>query len=383
MTTMSDETWRKYASGLIDSITESGSLQSSKWRAALEQVPRHVFVPSFYDQQTDGNWIETNSDSPSWLEKVYENKPLITALAPLPSGNLVTVSSSTKPGLMIRMLESLDICDDSRVLEIGTGTGYNAGLLAHRLGDQNVYSVDIDNDLVETARIRLAGLGYLPTLVATHGGHGLPEHAPYDRIIATCSVPLIPWAWADQVKPGGLVLVDLKPSIHAGSLALLRRYPDRLEGRFLKWAGFMAIRDTDGAPSVATQAQTDNEGPAAATRLDPLPWSHLVPWFLSHSRLPHMTLFGYRDFGSDGPRTVTFAAADGSWCQVALKADDDGWYAVRQGGPVRMWDEYERTYDEWDALGRPGWERLGLTVTPDQVHRVWLDDADSEHCWSI
>jgi hypothetical protein len=69
--------------------------------------------------------VETAEGDDGWLESVYRNEPLITALAVASNGNRVTVSSSTKPGLMVRMLEAMDVRDEHRVLEIGTGTGYN------------------------------------------------------------------------------------------------------------------------------------------------------------------------------------------------------------------------------------------------------------------
>jgi hypothetical protein len=56
---------------------------------------------------------------------------------------------------------------------------------------------------------------------------------------------------------------------------------------------------------------------------------------------------------------------------------------VRQGGPVAIWDEFEAVHGEWEALGRPGWDRLGLTVTADGQHRVWLDEPDGAHGWSL
>lgn len=120
---------------------------------------------------------------------------------------------------MTRMLETLDVRDSDRVLEIGTGAGYNAALLCHRLGDRQVYSVDVEPDLVDAARSRLAALGYHPTLVCADGGLGLPEHAPYDRIIATCSVPRVPWSWVGQTKLDGVILADLKVSVVAGNLS--------------------------------------------------------------------------------------------------------------------------------------------------------------------
>ena len=129
------------------------------------------------------------------------------------------------------------------MLEVGTGTGYNAALLSHRIGDQHVFSVDIEPDLVQLARERLARIGYRPTLVTADGADGLPEHAPYDRIVGTCSVPSVPWAWVEQVREGGLILVDLKLAPLAGNLVLLHRDDQRADGRFdPTYASFMAMR---------------------------------------------------------------------------------------------------------------------------------------------
>ncbi|HWR47240.1 MAG TPA: methyltransferase domain-containing protein [Pseudonocardiaceae bacterium] len=127
------------------------------------------------------------------MELVYSDTTLITAVADYAErGVRIPVSSSSKPDLMVRMLEELDVTDGDRVLEIGTGTGYNAALLSHRLGSQNVFSLDVDPALIAAARPRLTRLGYHPTLAAVDGAAGLAGHAPYARIIATCSVPAIP-----------------------------------------------------------------------------------------------------------------------------------------------------------------------------------------------
>ncbi|MFI6031879.1 methyltransferase domain-containing protein [Amycolatopsis magusensis] len=376
--------WRELAHQLADQLAAEGVLRSPQWGTAIEEVPRHVFVPSFYTQQPGGQWTETTSDSARWLEQVYRNEPLITALAVAPNGNQVTVSSSTKPGLMVRMLEALDIEDTHRVLEIGTGTGYNAGLLTHRLGDGQVFSVDISAGLVNAARDRLAARGLTPCLVTAHGGGGLPRHAPFDRIIATCSVPAIPWTWADQVHAGGRVLVDLKRSVHAGTLVLLTRRKDRLEGRFLpRWAGFMAIRDTDTAPPHDPFTVTPAEGTKSWTTLPPLPWDALVPWFLAQAQLPSPIRFGYRGATQHGrPVWAVFTSNEGSWCAVQMDSDHDR-REVRQSGQVRIWDAFETAHSRWQHLGEPGWDRLGLTVSADGLHRVWLDHPDSRHHWTL
>jgi protein-L-isoaspartate O-methyltransferase len=286
------------------------------------------------------------------------------------------VSSSTKPDLMVRMLETLDVHDGHRVLEIGSGTGYNASLLAHRLGDRNVFSVDVDTDLVAVARRRLADIGCHPQLAARDGITGWPEHAPYDRIIATCSVARIPWAWAQQLTPaGGKVLADLKLGTSAGNLVLLHRYNDRLEGRFTeRWAAFMGMRhDDDTTPSRAPKATTS--GPQRVTSAPAEPWnSHREVWMLGCLTLPTHLRHGYTlDSATRTPTAATLSAPDGSWCEIDLTpTGDDGSRRVREAGPTPLWVHVEHAYRLWYQHDQPGWQRFGLTVT-ESHQRVWLD----------
>ncbi|MGH3602017.1 MAG: methyltransferase domain-containing protein, partial [Pseudonocardiaceae bacterium] len=156
--------------------------------------------------------------------------------------------------LMIRMLEALDVRDAHRVLEIGTGTGYNAALLGHRLDDQGVYSLDIDPILVAATRDRLAQLGYHPSLVTGDGAEGFPEHAPFDRIIATCSLRAFPAQWIHQLRPGGMALVHLEGPLGAGNLLALRRdsTQPRVQGRFLPWWGCFMARRTSAGPTTGS-----------------------------------------------------------------------------------------------------------------------------------
>lgn len=80
---------------------------------------------------------------------------------------------------------------------------------------------------------------------------------------------------------------------------------------------------------------------------------------------------------------AVFSTSDGSWAAVALKPDGTGEREVRQGGPVRILDVFEAAQGMWDELGRPNWDRLGLTVTPDGRHRVWLDQPDDGIGWDL
>jgi len=270
----------------------------------------------------------------------YSPETLITALESGDGGEKA-VSSSTKPDLMVRMLETLDVHDGHRILEIGTGTGYNAALLSHRLGDQRVYSVDVDAELVTLARARLSVAGYHPTVVAGDGAHGLPEHAPYDRIIATCSVPAIPWEWAEQLAPGGAILVDVKLGVSAGNLALLRRVDDRLEGHFTqRWAAFMRMRSaTRLAP--APRADRAAEARTRFTDIPATPWSaNSAAWFLAHLKLPAGLTFGFDlDPATRRPAASTLAAPDGSWVRRSLTDE-----TVTEGGSTPLWRHVEWGY---------------------------------------
>jgi protein-L-isoaspartate O-methyltransferase len=184
--------WQPYAQSLADRLTAAGAL-TPDWRAAFTTVPRHQFVPEFFN--LDG--VRTSGDNPAqcevWLEAVYSDQSLTTQLMRAPDTELLwPTSSSTHPSLMAEMLALLEVEHGQRVLEIGTGTGYNAALLSYRLGAANITSIDIDPELVRVAGQRLATLGYQPHLSAGDGANGVASQAPFERIIATCGVPAIP-----------------------------------------------------------------------------------------------------------------------------------------------------------------------------------------------
>jgi protein-L-isoaspartate(D-aspartate) O-methyltransferase len=376
VTTTLDTDWTTYARRLADTLRDNGDLRCPAWHAAVAAVHRHLLVPRAFEQDSTGAWSEfTTADAP---QRVYSSETLITALETV-GAHQQPMSSSTKPDLMVRMLEILDIQDGHRVLEIGTGTGYNAALLAHRLGDDRVFSVEVDSGLVDLARRRLAAAGFRPTLVATDGAAGLPEHAPFDRIIATCSVPAIPWAWAEQLADGGAILADLKLAISAGNLVHLHRAHDHLEGRFTsRWAAFMAIR-CGPTPVPPARADTAPGGRIRSTAAPAEPWKTAsVAWFLAQLRLPANTTFTYNlDPTTRAPAAVTFTTTDGSWARVEI-----GHGTVTEADATPVWPHIEWAYQQWTDAGQPSWDRLGLTVTPTH-HTVWLDDPAGPHRWQL
>ncbi|MEW1719321.1 methyltransferase domain-containing protein [Streptomyces sp. NPDC093109] len=200
---------------LVAEIAATGALDDPAWRAAFEEVPRHVFVP-YYFVSRPGGWERLWSGDPDparrarWLRGAYTDGPLAIRVR---DGELI--SSSSQPSLMAGMLAALDVRDGDRVLEIGAGSGYNAALLAHRLGDDLVTTVELDPEIAESARTHLATAGYRPAVVAGDGARGCPERAPFDRIIATCTLPSVPAGWPAQCRPGARILAPLATGLIA------------------------------------------------------------------------------------------------------------------------------------------------------------------------
>ena len=164
------------------SLVAAGTLATADERvlAALAAVPRHRFVPS--DQSASA----------------YRNRPL-------PIGKGQTIS---QPFIVALMTQLLAIGPRSRVLEIGTGSGYQAAVLA-RLA-QHVYSIEIVAQLAAQAAATLASLGVRNVTTRTGDGYrGWPEEAPFDAIIVTAAPDHIPPALIDQLKPGGRMVIPV------------------------------------------------------------------------------------------------------------------------------------------------------------------------------
>ena len=205
----------------VEDLKGKGAIQAPRVEEAFRAVPRHLFLP----------------EVPA--ERVYRDESILTKRQ---DGQLV--SSSSQPAMMAIMLEQLDLQPGHHVLEIGAGTGYNAGLMAHIVGDYGrVTTIDIDEDLAEGARNRLSVAGLdVVTVVCRDGGLGYPEHAPYDRIVLTVAAWDIVPAWWDQLKPGGRLVLPLDVRGGVQKSVAFDKIGDHLESASVKDCGFMPLR---------------------------------------------------------------------------------------------------------------------------------------------
>jgi protein-L-isoaspartate(D-aspartate) O-methyltransferase len=169
------------------------------------------------------------------------------------------VSSSSQPAIMAIMLEQLDLQPGHRVLEIGAGTGYNAALMAHIVGDSgHVVTIDIDDDIVANAREQLAAAGFERVHVACgDGGLGYPAGASYDRIILTVGAWDIAPAWQEQLKSDGRLVLPLVLRGDVQKSVAFEHADGHLASVSVHTCGFMPLRGTCAGPQTTVQLGPD------------------------------------------------------------------------------------------------------------------------------
>ncbi len=167
---------------MVREAIEAQGITNADVLRAMRTVPRHLFVPEAY------------------IEMAYEDHPL-------PIGYGQTIS---QPYIVAWMTELLELKPGEKVLEIGTGSGYQAAILA-ALGYVDVYSIEIIPELAESATVRLAQLGYKVTTMFGDGYYGWPQYAPFDAIIVTAAPDHLPAPLVAQLKEGGRMVIPIGP----------------------------------------------------------------------------------------------------------------------------------------------------------------------------
>jgi protein-L-isoaspartate(D-aspartate) O-methyltransferase len=370
---------------LVTQLISDGVLRDPRWIDAFTAVRRELFVPYYFDtaRGRPGWCLIDEADGQKWLRGVYTDDALVTQLngtddAVQAAGRDealegVPTSSSSAPRLMAAMLEALTIADGMTTLEIGTGSGYQAALLAHRLGSAYVSTIEVDAELSARAASALCRAGYEPTVVVGDGASGYPANAPCDRVIATVALPQVPSALLRQMNPGALMLLPLTFSRGGGLMALLRQEtPDRACGRMLgQYGGFMPVRASPEPPRAVIRDLSPGQGqltsipPAAlTTERDP------STFFLSLRCPTRFSTIGFTPAdGSTGPQ-IWGRGADGS---VFAVVHTDRGSVVYADGP--LWNKLEDAHREWLELGKPARERFGVTVDGARQW-VWLDTEE-------
>ncbi|AXG78215.1 methyltransferase domain-containing protein [Streptomyces paludis] len=363
---------------LVHTLLRQGVLPP-EWHETVASVDRGLFIP----EVCEGG--DFTADPEGWLRSVYADAPVVTQVndgKPTPDSEFrLFTSSSTMPSIMLEMLALLDVREGHRVLEIGTGTGYHAAWLSHRLGAANVTSVEFDEAVLSAAVKNLSNLGHHPTTVLGNGHEGHPAGAPYDRIICTCTMRNVPGAWLEQC-PDGRIVTPWGSSYFSGSFLTLTVKDGQALGTFSGDPAFMWDRTARaGSVRPGGSGRGGPGAPETRTTTD-IPPQHVIqdaPAFFTGLSLTDVRYRWCPADDDSGEATLRFVADDGmSWATVAYVPDAAA-YEVEQHGRRALWDEVRHEFLRWHDLGAPDRSRFGVSVstgagTGTGGQQIWLDD---------
>jgi protein-L-isoaspartate(D-aspartate) O-methyltransferase len=325
--------------------------------------------------------VDRSSQPREWLELAFRDDFVLTQLndGVVAGGGTVTdvdfISSASMPAVVAKMLAALRAESGMRVLEIGTGTGWNAALLAYRLGAEDITAVEIDPALYERAQDALVRAGYDSVhVVCADGTRGYAAGAPYDRVLSTACVYHVPYEWVAQTRPGGLVVTPWAATYINGHLLVLTVRDDGAAvGRIAGRVAFMPVCG-QRVPRIAIDDVVTPESEGCAEE----DWSTRHPrWYVASydartaigTQVDHCK-WRYTPPDDDNPDGILWFLDQwsDSWAAIHHQPEQPGPYRVRQYGPRRLFDKVSAAYQTWKNAGKPPASAWTITVTPDGQH---------------
>ena len=351
----------------------------------MASVPRHRFVERFWaaTPATMLTWDHTKAYevgedcSDEALGRLYD--PMTAVAIREPTEHFAATTSLSAPVIVALMLSEMSLRHGARVLEIGTGSGYNAALISELVGDPAlVTTVDIDPALIADAIPRLDRLGYSRIAVfCGDGAEGVPERAPFDRVVATVGCVDISPAWVGQLADDGVLLAPLEHGPMHPRVAV-RRSETGLVGRFMGRSGFVRIQG-----SQASHRVWPGSAPVAAHyRVERLPASLAEAFDPPSSESPRR-MSGLWDFATYlGIRDRRAVSGPGLGHHSSLAMIRGGTLAITGPAGGELAERLVAVAYSWVTLGCPGHGRYAMTfaikdarpVPPDAPGGPWVLD---------
>lgn len=369
---------------LVAGLSAAGALPAA-YRHAFEAVDRAQFIPDRIwvggDEDRDDTAVDRGSDPKAWDDTVYDaTLPIVTQFdegaVTWPEQGYRPTSSASAPTVVAGMLRVLGVQSGDNVVEIGTGSGYNAALLSEIVGpDGQVSTVEVDAGVAAEATARLDAGGYLHNVrvVVGDGATTAPTDRPWDRVIATAAVPLgrMPYGWVTHTRPGGVIVAPMFADLTSDPLVRLVAGDDGTacgHADAQLSVGFMHLRTERPARAALGAVAWDDDSAdllhTSADIWDPL---HDPAWCWAMAvAMPSCRYNTYQPGERSERRLILFKdPVSGSRASIH-GADGSGRLAVRQSGPRRLADEALAAIRWFAQRGAPPLEAWLWEVGPDR-----------------
>jgi len=369
----------------VRELKSKGAIRSRAVERAFRKVERHRLLEGFYvwpedapRELTQARFIEmplrSGERDPRVLQRIYSDEALVTRLDEegRPS------SSTSQPSLVALMLEELALEPGMRVLEIGTGTGYNAALMAEIVEDPKlITTIDIQEDVVRQTRRLLERAGYGEIRVLCRdGAQGAPEGAPYERVIATVGCPDLSWRWVEQLSTEGRMLIPLQhggPHCHP-LVKLYKLSNEHVRGRVVGWSGFMPIQGELQAEPIWSPIDWhwDAKDREPERSYPPFPECEGPAWWDFHYFLAlcdRRAYMGASGFGLFDPESQAI---------VAVTAE-----GIKLWGDEALYEDLRRIYKRWEELDRPRLTDWQVELVPKGISQGSLGSGEEDGVWAI
>lgn len=341
------------------------------WLRVIKATPRDPYLPQvvwYEDERGRMVRVDRGREPERWRSLASADVALTTQLDDGGSGGGIPTSSASMPSVVAAMLSALDARPGHRVLELGTGTGWNAALLCTALGADHVTTVEIDREVARAAARALHGQGLFPTTVVDDGLTPTEAAGPsFDRVIATMAVRHVPAAWIARSRPGAVIVTPWGTAYNnSGLLRLVVGDDGSACGRFIGNAAFMFARAHrrrfDGRRFLGDVIPDPEAGRESWTAIDPRAVHDEHADFAIGLRVPEVEQRTFFGSGDEAEEFTTWYADGTSWASVDFVPGATR-FAVAQGGPRRLWDEIAAAYTAWLGDGRPCREEHEVTVS--------------------
>jgi protein-L-isoaspartate O-methyltransferase len=334
---------------LVEAIKRE--VQDETILSAFRAVPRHEFIETFFNRTMTRaamqEWQAVYPCDPEWPTAIYTNRPLTTSIDKNGNPNI----SSSQPDIMAKMIRSVHLQPGTRVLEIGTGTGYNAVILAHLVGKENVVSIDINPILLDRAQERIERTVGIGVTLLNADGRNLPETlGRFDAIIVTGSHERFEPSWIRALETGGRIVFNWNKSFTKAMLEAEKTNDGKLSGSVCDYRGdFMHLHDGNGV-------EWSSLPPQPLERIGSLPFQNTLLevdfGFFLQIHLPHLTLHRYRKKGEryyavkERNRVVQFFSSE-------IKGD------------VSLWEEIQAIHANFQEMKEPDPQMFSFIADED------------------